>query len=137
MSRFYNTRCPSRVILPRMSEKRTYGGSCHCGAVRYEVTTAPPEKAFACNCSICSRMGWLLAFVPEADFRLLAGEKDLTDYQFGNKHIHHLFCRTCGVRSFSRGSGKDGKITFSINLRCLAGVDATSLPVQTFDGASL
>src|SRR5262249_43928156 len=79
--------------IPHMSENKTYEGSCHCGAVRYEVTMAPPEKAFACNCSICSRAGWLLAFVPEETFRLVSGESALEDYQFGKKHIHHYFCR--------------------------------------------
>src|SRR5258708_26908173 len=98
---------------------------------------APPAKAFACNCSICSRSAWLLTFVPDASFRLRAGEGELTDYQFNKKHSHHLFCRTCGVRPFSRGKDKEGKETVSINLRCLAGFDATSLPVHTFDGASL
>jgi hypothetical protein len=120
-----------------MSESKTYDGSCHCGAVRYEVTMAPPEKAFACNCSLCSRAGWLLAFMPATAFRLVAGEDALADYQFGKRHIHHLFCRTCGVRTFSRGEDKAGNATVAVNLRCLAGFDATVLPVQTFDGASL
>jgi hypothetical protein len=115
----------------------TYQGSCHCGAVRYEVTMAPPAKAFACNCSICSRSGWLLSFVPADAFRLVAGGDAQADYQFGKHHIHHLFCRTCGVRSFSRGAGKDGKEMVSINLRCLAGLDWAALPVETFDGASI
>jgi hypothetical protein len=118
-------------------ETRTYDGSCHCGAVRYEVTMAPPSQAFACNCSICSRSGWLLAFVPASSFRLLAGEGELTGYRFGKKRIHHLFCRTCGVRPFSRGTGKEGQEMVSVNLRCLAGLDAAALPVHTFDGASL
>src|SRR5436189_6090671 len=92
-----------------MSETTSYQGSCHCGAVRYEVTMAPPEKAYACNCSICLRAGWLLAFTPAGAFRLLAGESELADYQFGKRHAHHVFCRTCGVRSFSRGTDGSGK----------------------------
>jgi hypothetical protein len=118
-------------------EPKTFEGSCHCGAVHYQVSMKPPEKAFACNCSICSRNGWLLAFVGEQDFTLTAGADLLTDYQFGKKHIHHVFCRTCGVRSFSRGTDRDGKINYAINLRCLTGFDASKLPVETFDGASL
>jgi hypothetical protein len=98
---------------------------------------APPEKAYACNCSICSRAGWLLTFAPAESFRLLGGEDELSDYQFGKKHIHHVFCRNCGVRSFSRGTGKDGKKTVAVNLRCLKELDATALPVHKFDGASL
>ncbi len=96
-----------------------------------------PTKAFACNCSICSRAGWLLAFVGADQFRLISGEESLTDYQFGKRAIHHKFCRTCGMRAFSQGQDKQGRSTFSINLRCLEEFDATALPVETFDGASL
>jgi hypothetical protein len=124
-------------MMDAVADTKTYSGSCHCGAVRYEVTMAPPEKVFACNCSICSRSGWLLTFVPEDGFRLVQGEGELTDYQFGKKHIHHLFCRTCGVRPFSRGVDKDGKPTIAVNARCLADLNATALPVHSFDGAAL
>ena len=115
----------------------TYQGSCHCGAVRYTVTMAPPETAYACNCSICRRAGWLLAFVPGSAFTLSAGRDAVTDYQFGKKHLHHTFCRTCGVRAFSNGLDPAGKPTVAINLRCLDGLDATKLPVHAFDGASI
>jgi len=123
--------------MPTMSDPKTYEGSCHCGAVRYQVTMAPPEKAYACNCSICARAGWLLAFAPEADFRILSGQDALRDYQFGKKHIHHTFCSTCGIRGFSRGEGTDGKKMVSVNLRCVTGLDWASLPVEKFDGAAL
>ena len=115
----------------------TYKGSCHCGAVRYEVAMEPPTKANACNCSICSRAGWLLAFVPAAGFMLQAGEDALVDYQFGKQRIHHQFCKVCGVRSFSRGADEKGSQMMAINLRCLEGLDVAKLPVETFDGASL
>ncbi len=98
---------------------------------------APPEKAFACNCTICSRAGWLLGFVPATAFRLVSGADATTDYQFGKKHLHHPFCKTCGVRPFSRGEDKSGKATVAVNLRTLAGLDAAKLPVETFDGAAL
>ena len=119
-----------------MSET-TYQGGCHCGAVKYEVTFEPPKKAFACNCSICSRAGWLLAFAPISAFRLVAGEDEQRDYQFGKKKTHHLFCGTCGIRSWSHGAGKDGAESVAVNLRCLAGFEWAGLPVETFDGASL
>jgi len=116
---------------------QTYEGSCHCGAVRYQVTMEPPTKAMACNCSICSRAGWLLAFAPGASFTLISGEDALTDYQFGKKHLHHQFCKTCGVRSYSHGADEKGTRMIAINLRCLAGVDVAKLAVETFDGAAL
>lgn len=115
---------------------KTYTGGCHCGAVRYQAELALGKVA-ACNCSICSKMGWRLAFVDESAFRLLSGQDALSDYQFAKHHIHHLFCRTCGVRSFTWGEGADGKKMYSINVRCLDGVDADALEVERYDGARL
>ena len=119
-----------------MAEARTYAGGCHCGAVRFQVSAAV-DAVVSCNCSICSRTGALLAFAPADAFRLDRGEDVLTDYQFGKKRIHHLFCSRCGVRSFSRGSAPDGRQMVAINVRCLEGVDVASIPVRAFDGKSL
>lgn len=93
----------------------------------------PPAKAFAGTCSICSRAGWLLAFVPDAQFKLLTGDDQIRDYQFDKKNTHHWFCTTCGVRSFSRGKNRKGEGTAAINLRCIPDFDFASLPVETFD----
>ena len=119
-----------------MSEAKTYAGGCHCGKVRYEVTAAL-DKVMACNCSICNKRGALLTFVPADQFKLLSGEDALTDYQFAKKKIHHLFCSTCGVASFARGAGPDGRQMCAINTRCLDDVDVSALPVTHFDGKSL
>jgi hypothetical protein len=113
----------------------TYTGGCHCGAVRYEVTT-DIAKVTACNCSICSKKGHLLTFVPEPAFKLLQGEGALRDYQFNKHRIHHLFCTTCGIGSFARGEGKTGPM-IAVNVRCLEGVDLDKLEVNHFDGKSL
>ena len=118
-----------------MSELKTYTGSCHCGKVRYEVAMNL-DKVMSCNCSMCSRMGWLLAFVPLAQFKLLSGEDVLTDYQFGKKRIHHTFCSGCGVRSFVQGQSRTGDEMRGINVRCLEDVDVDSLEVQKVDGKS-
>jgi hypothetical protein len=119
-----------------MAEKRRYAGGCHCGAVRYEVT-AKLDGAVTCNCSICSRTGTLLAFAPASDFTLLRGEDHLADYQFGRRNIHHLFCRTCGIRSFARGRMPDGSPMVAVNVRCLEDVDLDAIPRIPFDGRSL
>lgn len=120
-----------------MAESTTYSGGCHCGAVRYRVTTEPLRSALTCNCSICSKTGTLLAFAPEAQFDLVRGRDVLTDYQFGKKRIHHLFCARCGVRSFARGTGPGGANVVAINVRCLDGVDLGALTLKPFDGRSL
>jgi hypothetical protein len=116
--------------------KQTYSGGCQCGKVRYDVT-ADIDEVFACNCSRCSKLGWLLTFVPVGDFRLKSGDDATTDFQFNKHVIHHLFCTACGIQSFARGKGPNGQEMVAINVRCLDGVDADSLKVKKFDGAKM
>ena len=115
---------------------KTYKGSCHCEKVAYEVEIEL-DSVIDCNCSICSKKAALLAFAPASQFKLLKGQDQLSDYQFNKHVIHHLFCKNCGVSSFSRGTAPDGKEMVAINARCLAGVDIKSLTVHPYDGASV
>lgn len=114
---------------------KTYTGSCHCKVVTYEVT-GNFTSALKCNCSHCKRKGFLLAFVPIAQFNLLSGEDNVSLYQFNTKHIDHIFCKTCGVQSYGYGQDKDGNKTTMINLNCLENFDTTAIPVHEYDGAS-
>jgi hypothetical protein len=104
--------------------------------VRYRVK-AQLDGAIACNCSICSKTGTMLTLAPATEFELLRGQDALTDYQFGKKRIHHLFCKHCGIRSFSRGSKPGGGEMVAVNVRCLDGVDPAALQVKHYDGRSL
>jgi len=113
----------------------THRGGCHCGKVRYEVD-GDVREVIECNCSICAKTGTLLAFVSPDAFRLLSGGDELSDYQFASKRIHHLFCPTCGIRSFARGTGPGGKDMVAINVRCLEGVEPSTLTIRPFDGRS-
>ena len=113
-----------------------YSGGCHCGAVRFEVTT-DLDSTISCNCSRCAKLGWILAFAPAQNFKLLSGEAKLTDYQFNKKAIHHLFCSTCGIESFGRGARPDGTQTVAINVLCLDGVDPATLSPKAVDGRKL
>lgn len=114
----------------------THHGGCHCGAVRYHVDLDLATPAITCNCSICARTGTMLQFVPAAKFTLEKGEEHLADYLFNKQVIHHLFCRTCGVRSFARGVGPDGSPMVAVNVRCLDNVEIDQIPTQPFDGRS-
>jgi hypothetical protein len=102
----------------------------------YEVETRL-EPVLSCNCSICQKRGALLTFVPAAQFTLLSGEDDLTDYQFNKKIVHHLFCSHCGVGSFAWGTSPDGSAMIAVNVGCLDDVDLAALSPMAFDGKSL
>ncbi|MBA3455028.1 MAG: GFA family protein [Deltaproteobacteria bacterium] len=120
-----------------MAEPTLHHGGCHCGAVRYHVELDLESKAIACNCSICGRSGSLLQFVPEAKFTLEKGDDQLTDYQFNRRHIHHVFCKTCGIKSFARGTSPTGDKMVAVNVRCLDDVDVFTQPTQQYDGKKL
>jgi hypothetical protein len=111
----------------------THHGSCHCGAVQYTVELDLEAPAITCTCSICGKSGSYLQFVPEHAFKLERGEDNLSDYQFNKKVIHHLFCKTCGIRSFARGVGPHGP-TVAVNVRTLDGVDTFTIPTQQYPG---
>jgi hypothetical protein len=113
--------------------RKTYHGGCQCGAVRYDVTMELGD-VISCNCSRCGRLGSLLAFAPAQDFKLTAGEGATTEYQFNKRAIHHLFCATCGIQSFARGSMPDGTEVVAVNVRCLDDVDTGGLSVKVVDG---
>lgn len=119
-----------------MAEQKKYSGSCHCEAVKFEVLT-DLGSIISCNCSMCSRAGYLLAFVPAGQFELLSGHEAQRDYQFNKRQIHHLFCATCGVRCFGHGKGPDGAEMYAVNVRTLEGVDLDSLNVTKVSGKDL
>lgn len=111
------------------------GGSCHCGDIRFEVE-GEPDSALACNCSICSKKGSLLWFVPRDALRVLTPEDELATYTFNTHAIRHHFCRTCGMHPFGEGVDPEGNRMAAINIRCLDDFDFTAVPVNHFDGRS-
>jgi len=118
-----------KKVQKRKSWKR---GSCHCGAVTFEVCAPDEVELVDCNCTMCRRTGYLHLIVPEADFRLTSGKRALTTYRFNTRTAKHLFCSICGVKPFYvPRSHPDG---VSVNFRCLEADDFTSILTTEFDG---
>ncbi len=113
-----------------------YRGSCHCGKIAFEVE-GEITSALACNCSICSRKGSLLWFVPRQQLRLLTPEADLATYTFNKHVIQHHFCPTCGMHPFAEGTDPKGNRVAAVNVRCLEGVELEKVPVAHYDGRSM
>lgn len=111
---------------------RWRGGGCHCGAVRFEVRAADGSTVLACNCSICRMTGFHHLIAGAEDFRLLRGQDNLTEYRFNTGAARHLFCKTCGVKSFYiPRSHPDG---YSINYYCIDPADQPDVEIKPFDG---
>jgi len=115
---------PARLVVHR--------GGCHCGRVRFEVDAPAMLEVSSCNCSICSLTAYLHLIVPRSHFRLLTDPDELTIYTFNTGVARHLFCRTCGIKSFYvPRSNPDG---FSVNVRCLDPETIADMRVTPFDG---
>jgi hypothetical protein len=112
----------------------SYKGSCHCGQIKFEVQGSF-DTVMECNCSHCSRKGYLLWFVPRSQFTLLTPDAALSTYTFNKHVIKHHFCSKCGCATFGFGTNK-GAETAAINVRCLEGLELSSLERKSVDGRS-
>ena len=107
-------------------------GGCHCGRVRFEVLAPARVQVSDCNCSICSRTGYLHLIVPKSRFNLVSGAEFLASYEFNTRTAKHLFCSVCGIKSFYvPRSHPDG---YSVNARCLDEGTIEEMVVRPIDG---
>jgi hypothetical protein len=107
-------------------------GGCHCGAVRFEAEVSTKIEVLDCNCSICAKTGFRHVIVPHGEFRLVRGEEALASYRFGTGTANHLFCGTCGVKSFYQPRSHPG--AWSVNLNALDDVSGLEVSARPFDG---
>ncbi|KAH7123343.1 glutathione-dependent formaldehyde-activating enzyme [Dactylonectria estremocensis] len=115
---------------------KTYRGNCHCGAFVYEIDLPEIKTVNECNCSICSRKGYLWLFPPTRDgFKIVKGAEDeLTTYTFAAKHLHHKFCPTCGTGVVAT---MPGQAMFGLNVHSIQGLNTWALERTPVDGAAL
>ena len=110
----------------------THSGGCHCGRVRFEVIAPKRLRVSECNCSICSKAGYLHLVVPADRFKLLSGNDTLRTYSFNTHTARHLFCSVCGIKSFYvPRSHPDG---ISVNARCIDSETIEELTVTSLNG---
>ena len=119
--------------------RKTYRGSCHCGAVGFEADLDIAAGTGKCNCTICRKMRLWSANATEQTFRLVTGQDVLTDYQGTNQVAHHFFCKICGIHAFDRIDlpNMTGHVYYNVSIACLDGLDIDALmsaPVSYFDG---
>jgi len=113
-----------------------YSGSCHCGKISYDVE-GEIESLIECNCSICSRRGYLLWFVPRDSLKLKTPEENMCTYTFNKHVIKHNFCPECGCAPLGFGTDGKGNEMAAINARCLEDTDLSQFKVIHHDGKSL
>ncbi|TDL18605.1 hypothetical protein BD410DRAFT_753139 [Rickenella mellea] len=127
----------STTTEPVAAEKvvKEYKGGCHCKKFQFEFTheALDTSPVISCNCTICNQRGYLLIFVPAADFKPTEGSlDDLSKYEFGKKHLVHRFCSNCGCGVLCTGAG-----TVAVNARAIEGLDTDKLTLKHYDGLSL
>jgi hypothetical protein len=110
----------------------THRGGCHCGRVRFEFEAPPRLAVIDCNCSICSKTGYLHFIVPKPQLRLLSGRDALSTYTFNTGAAKHHFCSTCGIKSFYEPRSHPD--SYSVNARCLDEGTVEALEIAAKDG---
>ncbi|MCW5803730.1 MAG: GFA family protein [Deltaproteobacteria bacterium] len=118
-----------------MTTQTTHKGSCHCGAVRYEVTVDLASGAGRCNCSICTKVGGTGVLVKPADFTWVSDPARTSTYRWGGQISTRHFCPTCGIHCVGFGHLAElGGDFVSVNLNTLDGVELGEVPVKYWDG---
>jgi hypothetical protein len=113
---------------------RRYQGSCHCGKVRFEID-ADLDHVRRCDCSLCGKRGALSHRVEASCFRLLTPIEELSVYRWHTRTATDYFCPVCGILPFRRP--RTAPHLFAINVRCLEGVDLSTLSVVEVSGSRL
>jgi hypothetical protein len=109
-------------------------GSCHCGAVSFRIDAEIVELT-TCDCSLCVKKNALMTKVPESALTIMSGEEALTLYQWNTRRAKHYFCKHCGIYVFHRKRSQPDH--FGVNMFCLDGFDASTIPVRATEGKGM
>lgn len=111
-------------------------GSCHCGAVRFELEVKGDiAGGRRCNCSLCRRKQAVMYLVAKESLKVVEGTDNLALYQWNTEVAKHYFCKTCGI--YTHHQRRTDPTQYRVNIACIEGVDPYALEVEVIDGASL
>jgi hypothetical protein len=126
---------PEQTSAASAGGAKKHSGSCHCGAIRFEVEVDVKAGASKCNCTICTKIGAPGANVKPSAFSLLSGKESLSEYQWGPKISRRFFCKQCGIHCFARGHLAElGGDYVSVNFNCLDDIDLVDVKLTYWDG---
>jgi len=104
--------------------------TCHCGAVRLEIESAPGELT-SCNCSICHRLGTLWAYYSTAQVRVIG---ETATYRWGDKSIDFHRCATCGCATHW-ALVEPTRDRMGVNARLMPPAVIAAVRIRRLDGA--
>jgi hypothetical protein len=115
-------------------KQKKHLGSCHCGAVRFEVV-ADATSGSKCNCTVCTKINPTGGITKPDNFKLLTEESKLGTYIWGHRISTRYFCKECGVHCFARGHLEQlGGDYVSVNFNCLDDIDLREVDLVFWDG---
>ena len=122
---------------------KTYSGSCHCGAVRFQAELDFAEGTVKCNCTSCTKARSWLIVAPANRFRVVQGEDSQAEYQWTppgrpNPTVQFHFCKRCGILTPGRGELEAmGGAFYAVQVSLLDDLvpdDLAAAPIRYIDG---
>lgn len=111
-------------------------GTCHCGALGWELD-GDPGSITACNCTVCRRYGTLWAYDYEGErIRLSGAARIYTRPDVATPFLEFHFCPTCGCVLAWRAVSPDpdGRRRIAVNIRLAPPEAVADLAIDHFDG---
>ena len=104
-------------------------GKCHCGSVKFTINTKIRDLR-RCNCSMCSRKGFVMGTALIDELTITSGEKNLTSYKWNTKIAEHFFCKICGINTHHKRRSDPNQ--YGYNIGCIEGFEMSWIEEAPF-----
>ncbi|MEM7000300.1 MAG: GFA family protein [Pseudomonadota bacterium] len=109
----------------------TIAGTCHCGAVGFEID-AEPQALVDCNCTTCRRLGALWGHIDQQAFRRTRAGTTIA-YMHGDRMLAFHTCTQCGCTTHWENHHPENT-HMAVNFRMCEPDDVARFNVRKFDG---